>query len=76
VKRLTESEARAERIEPLAYGPADAAFAIGVSRSQVYELLADGTIVGRKLGRRTLITREELIRYLDSLPAATVEATP
>jgi excisionase family DNA binding protein len=56
-------------VEPLTYGPADAAAALGVSRAQVYELLAQGELHGRKMGRRTLISRAELVRYIDSLPA-------
>jgi excisionase family DNA binding protein len=43
-----------------------------VSRAHVYKLLADGKIVARKLGSRTLIDLASLDAYLSSLPEARV----
>lgn len=54
----------------LAYRPQDAAAAIGVSRSTVCRMIADGTIEARKLGGATLIRHEELVRVLDEAPLA------
>jgi excisionase family DNA binding protein len=56
-------------VDRLAYSPGDAAAALGVARSHVYELLARGELHGRKIGRRTVILHDELVRYLDSRPA-------
>jgi excisionase family DNA binding protein len=53
----------------LAFSPAQAAEVLSISRGLIYELLASGEITGRKIGKRTVITRSELVRYLDSLPA-------
>jgi excisionase family DNA binding protein len=52
----------------LAFGPADAARAIGISRAHLYIEIAAGKIATRKLGSRTLILRDELDRYLQELP--------
>lgn len=50
--------------QPLAYSPADAATALGMSRAKLYELLAAGQIPVVKIGRRTLIRRDTLDRFL------------
>ena len=61
------------RLDLLAYRPADAAAALGISRSRLYELMAAGKITGRKISPQvTVITRAELERYLDELPVADV----
>jgi excisionase family DNA binding protein len=54
---------------PLALRPAEAARALGVSRSRLYELLAQGELKARKLGASTLIERVEIERYIETLPA-------
>jgi len=51
----------------LAYSVADAAQAIGISRSRLYEHISEGTIRPIKDGRRTLITLGELERFLQTL---------
>ena len=38
------------------------------SRSEIYEALRDGRLSAKKRGRRTIILRDELERYLDDLP--------
>jgi excisionase family DNA binding protein len=53
----------------LAYRPAEAAVALGIGRSRLYELLQAGMIPTRKLGPSTLILRADLLAFLDSLPA-------
>ena len=41
-----------------------------LSRSALYVAMKEGRLTARKCGRRTLILREELERFLQSLPAA------
>jgi len=53
---------------PIALSPANAALALGVARSTVYELLRTRQIRGKKLGARTLIPVAELERFLAALP--------
>ena len=55
-------------VEPIADDPSTAAKRLGVCRSQLYLELASGRLVGRKVGRRTLIERTEQMRWLTSLP--------
>jgi excisionase family DNA binding protein len=47
-------------MEPIAYRIADAAKAVGLSRSRLYELIADGTLEARKIGNCTVIPAESL----------------
>jgi excisionase family DNA binding protein len=50
-------------MEPLFLPVPEACRAIGVSRSTLYELIAAGEIAIRKIGRKTLIPREELTSF-------------
>jgi excisionase family DNA binding protein len=52
----------------LLFSLADAASAIGVGKSILHELIASGKLPVRKLGRRSLILREDLEDYLQGLP--------
>jgi excisionase family DNA binding protein len=54
--------------EPIALTVEEAAFAAKVSRSELYRALQRGDLVAKKQGRRTLILREELSRFLGALP--------
>ncbi len=49
----------------LAYGIEEAAMAIGVGKSTIWRWVHDGRVKTIKLGGRTLIRREELMRLLD-----------
>jgi excisionase family DNA binding protein len=49
----------------LAYGIEDAADAVGLSRSRIYELIAAGEIAACKVGKRTIIPATELATFLD-----------
>jgi excisionase family DNA binding protein len=40
----------------------------GIGRTKLYELLAEGKITARKLGKRTLIDRAEADSWFHSLP--------
>lgn len=52
----------------LALSPAEAALAIGLGRSKLYELIKNGVIIAKKSGGRTIITVAELRRFVDALP--------
>lgn len=54
----------------LAYRPKGAAQAIGLSTSEIYNLLAQGRIRAKKHGTATLILRDELQRFLETLDDA------
>jgi excisionase family DNA binding protein len=60
----------------LAYRIEDAAAAIGISRSTMYEFVKDGRIPARKIGSRTVIRRRDLEAFLEAAPfsAATIRA--
>lgn len=61
-----------ELSRPLAHAIPDAARAIGIGRSAVYELIADGRLDARKLGGRTVITDESLRELIASAPKADI----
>ena len=54
--------------EPLSLSPADAAEHLGISKRQIYNLLAAGTIKGKRSGARTLIHGPSLRAYYAALP--------
>jgi len=45
----------------------------GFGRSRFYEAVAAGQLVVRKFGKRTIVLRDDLDRFLDSLPVANAE---
>lgn len=49
-----------QTIQPLAIGVEDAARAIGVSRSVIYEIIATGDLPSFKMGRRRMVLAKEL----------------
>ena len=50
----------------LAYSIAEAASAISIGRSKLYELIAEGRLETRKIGKRTLIPAASLAKLLDA----------
>lgn len=48
----------------------------GVSRSFMYERFKDGSLVPRKLGRRTVLLIEDVERYVAGLPARSQKESP
>jgi excisionase family DNA binding protein len=56
--------------DKLAYNIDEAVGALGISRALLYRRIKDGDIKVRKDGSRTLITREELERYINALEEA------
>jgi excisionase family DNA binding protein len=54
--------------EPLSLSPQEAAEYIGLSKRQIYNLLSEGTIKGKRCGARTLIHGPSLRAYYAALP--------
>ena len=54
----------------LAFSPAEAAAALGVGRSTIFELLADGRLKRVKIGAKTVIPRSSLLALLGEGDAA------
>jgi excisionase family DNA binding protein len=42
----------------------------GVGRTKLYEFLSSGALTARKVGKKTLILRQDLMRFLANLPKA------
>lgn len=57
----------------LTYRIDEACAATGYGRSALFERIRDGKITARRDGKFTLIEREELVRYIKSLPTSKVE---
>jgi excisionase family DNA binding protein len=53
---------------PDALSISDACETAGVGRSTIYAAIAEGQLKARKLGRRTLILRDDLTQFLIALP--------
>lgn len=56
--------------EPLAYRVKDAAKMLGMGKSKLFALIADGQLPARKIGAATVILRADLIAFLESSPRA------
>ncbi|WP_297734492.1 excisionase family DNA-binding protein [uncultured Maricaulis sp.] len=54
-----------DKAKRAAYSVLDAAQYLGVSRSQVYRLLADGSLDSLKIGSRRLIRRDAMDALLE-----------
>jgi hypothetical protein len=54
--------------EPGAFSIQDFCRFAAVGRSKAYELIGDGVIGTRKIGRKTIILRGEAERFLQNLP--------
>ena len=52
--------------ERLAYPVPEAAYRLGISRSQLYAMNKNGQVEFVKFGRRTVVTDSELRRLLDT----------
>jgi excisionase family DNA binding protein len=44
---------------------------LGIGRSTLYKIIKEGRLPVRKLGRRTLIMRDDLDRFIATLPQTT-----
>lgn len=68
-KRLGQDAAARHDRQRLAYSPQEAADALGVHRSTIYERLNDGTLRSVHVGSRRLIPASELRRLLGEVEA-------
>ena len=70
------------RLEPyphahcVAMNVRQAAAVAGVGHNSIYDAIRAGTLDARKLGRRTLITRDALERFIASLPRLELPPAP
>ena len=48
---------------------AEACHVAGFGRNKLYEAMQSGALPARKLGRRVIILRDDLLDYMTSLPA-------
>ena len=60
-----------ENSQKEAFSISEVCAAVGIGRSKIYEAIAKGQLKARKVGRRTLILRDELREFLQSLPLST-----
>jgi excisionase family DNA binding protein len=51
----------------LAMSPRDASKAIGIGMTMLYAEIKAGRLKARKIGKRTVILRDDLLEYLNSL---------
>jgi excisionase family DNA binding protein len=54
--------------ERLGYRPEEAAAVSGIGRTKIFAAIKVGHLEARKYGRATIITRDALRRFLESLP--------
>lgn len=59
-----------EQAERLAFKPADAATALGISRARVFELMREGSLKSVRYGRTRLIPRKAIDSFLEVDEAA------
>jgi len=55
-------------INKLSYSIPEYCEATSMGRTQVYKAIKDGNLIARKMGKRTLITYEDGLNFLNSLP--------
>jgi Helix-turn-helix domain len=60
---------------PLAYGIPEACTVSCVGRTSLYAAIRSGDLVARKIGRRTVITADDLKSWLNNRPPARDERT-
>ncbi len=58
----------------LAYGVSDACAAMGLGKTKLYALIAEGRIEARQCGGRTLIPADSLRAFVANLPPAPIRA--
>jgi excisionase family DNA binding protein len=42
----------------------------GVGRTKIFEFIGAGTLPARKVGKRTIVLRQDLMAFLENLPRA------
>jgi excisionase family DNA binding protein len=66
----TPMQTNSENISREALSIAEACAMAGIGRTKIYEAISGGKLPARKFGKRTLILRDDLRRFLESLPSA------
>jgi excisionase family DNA binding protein len=68
VADLVQTDAQVKReLERVAYGMAEAAEAIGIGVTSFSELVMSGHIPTFRIGRRRLVTKKDLIVFVDRM---------
>lgn len=60
-------------IEKQGLSVAEASHVAGIGRTKLYEAIGAGQLAVRKFGKRTIVLREDLLRFLAALPVTNVE---
>ena len=76
IENLDRQRASTFALTRLAYSPSEGAQVLGISRSKIYELIADEDLKVIKLGSRTLVLHSELVRFVRSLGARRRRRSP
>ena len=63
-------------IEKQGLSVAEASHVAGIGRTKLYEAIGSGQLPVRKFGKRTIVLREDLARFLTALPVMNVEVRP
>jgi hypothetical protein len=68
----SKTKKRRSRLRPqhLAYSIELLTEVTGVSRQVIYDEIKRGRLISRKLGRRTIVTRSDALKWLQALPQA------
>ena len=67
---------RDDIIEKQGLSIAEASHVSGIGRTKLYEAIDERQLVARKFGKRTIILREDLTRFLVALPVTNAEVRP
>lgn len=59
---------QSEKLEPLAYSIADACRVSSIGKTRLYELINEGRLKTRKVGKRTLIPAASLRALIEGKP--------
>jgi hypothetical protein len=62
-------------IEPAARSPGGAGSYLSVTERQIYFLIADGVLIAKRSGARTLVDFQSVKKYYEGLPFKTVSAS-
>jgi excisionase family DNA binding protein len=55
-------------IQKIAYSIPEYCEATSMGRTQIYKAIKEGKLIARKMGKRTLITYDDGLNFLNSLP--------
>jgi hypothetical protein len=59
---------QSQGLDPEGLSLAQASTVAGIGRTKLYEAINDGLLTARKFGKRTIILRGDLQRFLNALP--------